>query len=64
MKHIAVLIDEDGNASVDLTGFVDGSCANVMRDFQGDDRVLAEYKKPEYYRQAQEQQHERQQQRR
>lgn len=48
MKQITVLIDEEGNSSVDLTGFTDGSCARVMKDFQGDDRVVAEHKKPEY----------------
>ena len=64
MKEIIVLIDEEGNSSVDLTGFSDGSCARVMKDFQGDDRVVAEHKKPEYYRQKQTNNEERQQQRR
>ena len=64
MKQITVLIDEAGNSSVDLTGFADGSCARVMKDFQGDDRVVAEHKKPEYYPQKQTNNEERQQQRR
>ncbi|MBV8830619.1 MAG: hypothetical protein JO108_15445 [Acidobacteriaceae bacterium] len=64
MKQITVLIDEEGNSSVDLTGFTDGSCVRVMKDFQGDDRVIAEHKKPEYYRQKQANNEERQQQRR
>ena len=55
MKQITVLIDEDGNSSIDLTGFTNGSCARTMRDFQGDDQLVAEQKKPEYFRQAQEQ---------
>lgn len=62
MKEITVLIDEEGNSSVDLTGFSDGSCARVMKDFQGDDRVVAEHKKPEYYRQKQTNNEERQRQ--
>jgi hypothetical protein len=62
MKKITVLIDEEGNSSVDLTGFSDGSCARVMKDFQGDDRVVAEHKKPEYYRQKQTNNEERQRQ--
>jgi hypothetical protein len=64
MKQITVLIDEDGNSSVDLTGFTDGSCAHAMEDFQGDDRVVSEQKKPEYYRHARKEQHERKPQRR
>lgn len=64
MKQITVLIDEEGNSSVDLTGFSDGSCAKVMKDFQGDDHVVAEHKKPEYYRQKQTDNEERRQQRR
>lgn len=63
MKQITVLIDEDGNSSIDLTGFNDGSCAGVMEDFQGDDRLVSEHKKPEYYRDARKEQQERQQQR-
>jgi hypothetical protein len=53
MKQITVIIDENGNSSVDLAGFTDGSCAKVMKDFQGDDRLVAEHNKPEYHRQAQ-----------
>jgi hypothetical protein len=53
MKQITVTINEDGNSSVDLSGFTDGSCAKVMKDFQGEDRLVAEHKKPEYYHQAQ-----------
>jgi hypothetical protein len=64
MQQIIVVIDEDGNSSVDLNGFADGSCANVMKDFQGDDHLVAEHKKPEYYRQAQASKDERQQHRR
>ena len=59
MKQITVLLDEDGNSSVDLTGFTDGSCARTMKDFQGDDQLVKEQKKPEYYRQAREEKEER-----
>jgi hypothetical protein len=64
MKEITVLIDEEGNSSVDLTGFTDGSCAAAMHDFQGDDRVVSEQRKPEYYRHTNKEQHEQQRQRR
>ncbi len=53
MKQIIVVIDEEGNSSIDLVGFTDGSCAKTMKDFQAEDRLVAEHKKPEYYRQAQ-----------
>ena len=29
MQQIIVVIDEDGNSSVDLNGFTDGSCSKV-----------------------------------
>ena len=64
MQQIIVVIDEDGNSSVDLNGFTDGSCGKVMDDFQSGDRLVAEYKKPKYYRQAQASKDERQQHRR
>jgi hypothetical protein len=46
MKQITVLIDEDGNSSVDLTGFTDGSCARTMKDFQGDDQLVRNTRSP------------------
>lgn len=52
MKQITVLIDEEGNSSVDLTGFTGGSCASVMKDFQGADRLMKERIKPEFHRKA------------
>jgi hypothetical protein len=64
MKLITVLIDEEGNSTVDLIGFTDGSCAGTMKDFQGADRLVAEHKKPEYFRHASQELQERQQQRR
>ena len=59
MKQITVLIDEEGNSSVDLTGFTDSSCASVMKDFQGDDRLVKEHIKPEFHRKAQKENEER-----
>lgn len=64
MKQITVVIDESGNSTVDLAGFAGGSCAKVMKDFQGEDQLVVEHKKPEYYRQAQEENEEHQRQRR
>jgi len=59
MKNITVMIDEEGNSSVDLTGFTDGSCTSVMKDFQGDDRLAKEHIKPEFHRKAQKENEER-----
>lgn len=64
MKQITILIDEEGHSSVDLTGFTDGTCASVMKDFQGDDQLVKEYKKPECFRQGREEIEEHQRQRR
>lgn len=64
MKQITVVIDESGNSTVDLTGFVGGNCAKVMKDFQGEDQLLVEHNKPEYFHQACEEQEEHQRQRR
>jgi len=64
MKQITVLIDEAGNSTVDLAGFTGGSCTKVMKDFQGEDKLVIEHKKPEYFRQAQEDKEEHQRQRR
>lgn len=64
MKQITVLIDEAGNATVDLAGFTGGSCAKVMKDFQGEDNLVVEHKKPEYFRQTREDKEEHQRQRR
>ena len=64
MKQITVVIDESGNSTVDLTGFAGGNCTKVMKDFQGEDQLLVEHKKPEYFRQAREEKEEHQRQRR
>ena len=44
-KTITVVIDEDGNSTIDLTGFRDNSCAKVAEDFRGGDRVTKEHRK-------------------
>jgi hypothetical protein len=64
MKQITVVIDESGNSTVDLAGFTGGSCAKVMKDFQCEDHLVVEHKKPEYFRHTQEEKQEHQRQRR
>jgi hypothetical protein len=51
-KTISVLIDENGNSSVDLEGFAGQGCEKVLEDFQGDDRAKVRRKKPAFYRQV------------
>jgi hypothetical protein len=48
-KTITVVIDQNGNSSVDLEGFAGQGCDNVLRDFQGDDRAKAQRKKAAFY---------------
>lgn len=64
MKQITVVIDESGNSTVDLAGFAGGGCEKVMKDFQGEDQLVVEHKKPEYFRQVQEEKQDHQRQRR
>jgi hypothetical protein len=51
-KTVTVVIDEDGNSTIDLAGFRDNSCAKVAEDFRSGDRVRTEQKKPEYHQEA------------
>jgi hypothetical protein len=44
-KTITVVIDENGNSTIDLGGFRDNSCAKVAEDFRGGDRVTKEHRK-------------------
>jgi hypothetical protein len=44
-KTITVVIDENGNSTIDLAGFRDNSCAKVAEDFRGGDRVTKEHRK-------------------
>jgi hypothetical protein len=48
-KTIMVLIDATGNSSVDLEGFAGQGCEKVLKDFQGDDRIRVQRKKPAFY---------------
>ena len=58
-KTITVVIDENGNSSIDLAGFRDHSCAKVAEDFRGGDRVTKEHRKSSYHQgaESQEQRH-------
>ena len=48
-KTITVVIDENGNSSVDLEGFAGQGCEKVLKDFQGKDSARVERRKPVYY---------------
>ena len=51
-KVITVVIDENGNSSVDLDGFAGQGCEKVLKDFQGKDRAKIQKKKPSFYGQT------------
>ena len=51
-KTITILIDENGDSSIDLEGFAGNGCGKALDDFRGDDRVSLERKKPSYYSQT------------
>ena len=51
-KTITVVIDENGNSSVDLEGFAGQGCDKVLKDFQADDRAKVQRKKAAFYSQA------------
>jgi hypothetical protein len=48
-KTITVVIDQNGNSSVDVEGFAGQGCDKVLKDFQGDDRAKAQRKKAAFY---------------
>lgn len=48
-KTITVSIDDAGNSSVDLEGFVGQGCEKVLKDFQGDDCAKVHRKKAVFY---------------
>ncbi|HEX5481835.1 MAG TPA: hypothetical protein VFZ08_04340 [Terriglobia bacterium] len=56
-KTITITIDEQGNSTLDLDGFVGNECEKAFEDFRGGDTVRMERKKLAYYvnRQAEEQ---------
>jgi len=48
-KTVIIEIDEQGNSSMDLEGFHGKGCADVAKDFQGQDAVKCLRNKPEFY---------------
>ena len=48
-KTITIIIDENGNSSIDLDGFADNSCVKVFEDFRGGDKVKTEQRKTSFY---------------
>jgi len=48
-KTITVVIDQNGDSSVDLEGFAGQGCDNALKDFQGDDRAKVQRKKAAFY---------------
>jgi hypothetical protein len=48
MKKITVTIDEDGNSTVDLSGFHGKGCDKVLKDFADDNKPLHVVRKREY----------------
>ena len=56
MKNITVTIDEDGNSSVDLSGFTGKACDKVMAELAGDNKLIRSTNKPEYFEQTKQEQ--------
>ncbi len=50
-KTITVVIDQNGDSSVDLEGFAGQGCDKALKDFQGEDRVKRQRTKPAFYSQ-------------
>ena len=50
-KTITVVIDQNGDSSVDLEGFAGQGCEKALKDFQGEDRVKRQCKKAAFYSQ-------------
>ncbi len=48
-KTVTVVIDENGDSSIDLDGFGGQGCEKVLNDFRGQDRTKVERRKPTYY---------------
>ena len=48
-KTITIEIDEQGNSSLDLTGFQGKGCGEVAKALQGADAVTKSRKKPEFH---------------
>ena len=51
-RTITVVIDQNGDSSVDLVeGFAGQGCEKALKDFQGEDRVKRERRKSAFYSQ-------------
>ena len=50
-KTITVVIDQNGDSSVDLEGFAGQGCEKALKDFQGEDRVKRQRRKAAFYSQ-------------
>jgi len=48
-RTVTITIDEQGKATLDLSGFSGASCEKPFEDFRGGDQVKLERKKPAYY---------------
>ena len=48
-KTITIEIDEQGNSSLDLTGFQGKGCGEVAKAMQGADAVIKSQKKREFH---------------
>ena len=53
-KTVIVTIDENGDSTIDLSGFAGKGCDRVMAEFAGQDCVKDERTKPEYHVQTKE----------
>ena len=51
-RTITVVINENGNSSVDLDGFAGQGCEKALKDFQGKDSARVERRKAAYYGQS------------
>jgi len=51
-KIITVEIDEQGNSSIDLSGFQGKGCGDVAEALRGKDTLVADRKKREYHASA------------
>jgi hypothetical protein len=48
-KTITVVIEQNGNSSVDLEGYAGQGCDKALKDFQGDDHAKVQRKKAAFY---------------
>lgn len=51
-RIVTIEIDEQGNSTLDLSGFEGRGCADVAKAFQGADVVVEERTKREFYSQT------------